>query len=113
RNTLIVLDRTDVRSTLASYGATTRPMATEFVPCEYARFSDTEPREAAAGITGERLLLTGRVLTPEGKTIAAALLQFWMSDDQGNYDGRGYRLQGYTVTDDSGRYLMEMIVPAC
>ena len=65
------------------------------------------------GITGERLLLTGRVLTPEGKTIAQALLQFWMSDDQGNYDGRGYRLQGYTVTDDSGGYRMEMIVPAC
>ena len=65
------------------------------------------------GITGERMLLTGRVLTPEGKTIAEALLQFWMSDDQGNYDGRGYRLQGYTVTDDSGRYRMEMIVPAC
>jgi protocatechuate 3,4-dioxygenase beta subunit len=65
------------------------------------------------GITGERLMLTGRVLTPEGTTIAAALLQFWMSDDQGNYDGRGYRLQGYTVTDDSGRYRMEMIVPAC
>ena len=36
-----------------------------------------------------------------------------MSDDQGNYDGRGYRLQGYTVTDGDGRYHMEMIVPAC
>jgi hypothetical protein len=45
----MVLDRTDVRSTLASYGATTRPMATDFVPCEYARFYDTEPREATAG----------------------------------------------------------------
>jgi len=65
------------------------------------------------GITGERLLLTGRVLSPEGRTVAEALLQFWMSDDQGNYDGRGYRLQGYTVTDDRGGYRMEMIVPAC
>ena len=65
------------------------------------------------GITGERLVLAGRVLTPEGKLIPEALLQFWMSDDQGNYDGRGYRLQGYTVTDSAGRYQMEMIVPAC
>lgn len=65
------------------------------------------------GITGERLMLAGRVLTPEGTIIPGALLQFWMSDDQGNYDGRGYRLQGYTVTDDSGGYRMEMIVPAC
>ena len=39
----MVLDRTDVRSTMASYGATTRPAATEFVACEYARFYDTEP----------------------------------------------------------------------
>ena len=65
------------------------------------------------GITGERLMLSGRVLTPEGKVIPQALLQFWMSDDEGNYDGQGYRLQGYTVTDASGRYHMEMIVPAC
>ncbi len=33
------------------------------------------------GITGERLLLTGRVLTPEGRTVAEALLQFWMYGD--------------------------------
>jgi protocatechuate 3,4-dioxygenase beta subunit len=65
------------------------------------------------GITGERMLLSGRVLTTEGKTIAGALLQFWMSDDKGNYDGRGYRLQGYTETDEGGRYRMETIVPAC
>jgi protocatechuate 3,4-dioxygenase beta subunit len=65
------------------------------------------------GITGERLMLSGRVLTPEGKTIPKALLQFWMSDDQGNYDGQGYRLQGYTVTGAAGDYRMEMIVPAC
>jgi protocatechuate 3,4-dioxygenase beta subunit len=65
------------------------------------------------GITGERLMLSGRVLTPEGRIVPDALLQFWMSDDQGNYDGQGYRLQGYTVTDAAGGYRMEMIVPAC
>ena len=45
----MVLDRTDVRSTMASYGATTRPTATDFVPCEYVRFYDTEPQETTAG----------------------------------------------------------------
>ena len=65
-------------------------------------------------MTGERLMLTGRVLTPEGKSIAAALLQFLDARRiKATDDGRGYRLQGYTVTDDSGRYRMEMIVPAC
>ena len=36
-----------------------------------------------------------------------------MSDDEGNYDMVGYQLQGYTLTDEQGRYEMEMIVPAC
>ena len=45
----MVLDRTDVRSAMASYAATTRPTATEFVPCEYVRFYDTEPQETTDG----------------------------------------------------------------
>src|SRR5438067_1183246 len=49
RNTLMVLDRTDARSTMASYGETTRPTATDFVPCEYVRFYDTEPQEMTTG----------------------------------------------------------------
>jgi protocatechuate 3,4-dioxygenase beta subunit len=65
------------------------------------------------GITGERMVLTGRVLTPEGKPIPQAVLQFWMSDDQGNYDMVGYKLHGYTLADEQGRYRMEAIVPAC
>jgi protocatechuate 3,4-dioxygenase beta subunit len=65
------------------------------------------------GITGERMYLSGRVLTPQGKPIPNAVLQFWMSDDQGNYDMVGYQLQGYTLADAQGRYHMEMIVPAC
>ena len=65
------------------------------------------------GITGERFLLTGRVLIPSGKPVPGAVLHFWMSDDKGNYDMVGYRLQGWTVADDQGRYQIEMIVPAC
>jgi protocatechuate 3,4-dioxygenase beta subunit len=65
------------------------------------------------GVTGERLILSGRVLNPEGKPIPHAVLNFWMSDDQGNYDMVGYRLHGYILADEQGRYRMEMIVPAC
>jgi hypothetical protein len=45
----MVLDRTDVRSTLASYGATSKPQPTDFVPCEYVRFHDTEPQARTPG----------------------------------------------------------------
>ena len=65
------------------------------------------------GITGERLTLSGRVLTPRGTPIPEAIVNFWMSDDEGNYDMLGHHLHGYTVTDADGRYQMEMIEPAC
>jgi protocatechuate 3,4-dioxygenase beta subunit len=65
------------------------------------------------GISGERFLLSGRVLNPRGKPIAGAYVNFWMSDDEGNYDMLGHHLHGYTVTDAEGRYQMEMIEPAC
>jgi hypothetical protein len=42
----LVLDRTDVRSTMASYGASTRPPASEYAPCEYVRFYGTEPQDS-------------------------------------------------------------------
>jgi protocatechuate 3,4-dioxygenase beta subunit len=65
------------------------------------------------GITGERFNLSGRVLTPRGRPIQNAIVNFWMSDDEGNYDMLGHQLHGYTVTDAEGRYHMEMIEPAC
>ncbi|MBV9133343.1 MAG: hypothetical protein JO318_11625, partial [Chloroflexi bacterium] len=43
----MVLDRTDVRSTMSSYGASTRPPASAYAPCEYARFYGTEPQESS------------------------------------------------------------------
>jgi protocatechuate 3,4-dioxygenase beta subunit len=53
------------------------------------------------------------VLNPQGKPIRDAIVNFWMSDDEGNYDMLGHHLHGYTVTDADGRYRMEMIEPAC
>jgi protocatechuate 3,4-dioxygenase beta subunit len=65
------------------------------------------------GITGDPLVLSGQVKTTQGKPVPNAIVHFWLSDDEGNYDMVGHKLQGYTVTDPSGRYRMEMIVPAC
>jgi protocatechuate 3,4-dioxygenase beta subunit len=43
--------------------------------------------------------------------VAGAKVDIWQADDGGAYDNAGYRLRGYTLTDDSGRYAMETIVP--
>jgi protocatechuate 3,4-dioxygenase beta subunit len=76
--------------------------------CSPYRASLIEP-----GITGTRLVLTGRVLNPEGKPIPHAVLDFWQSDDKGNYDMVGDLLRGHVYADDQGRYQIETIVPAC
>jgi protocatechuate 3,4-dioxygenase beta subunit len=57
------------------------------------------------------LILTGRVLTPEGRPIAGALLSFWHASHVGEYDMVGYKYSGYVVTDAAGRYELTTIVP--
>src|SRR5579864_2977305 len=65
------------------------------------------------GITGTRLLLIGRVLNERGTPIPHALVDFWQSDERGNYDMLGTLLRGHVFTDAEGRYELETIVPAC
>ena len=76
--------------------------------CSPHRASLIEP-----GISGTPLLLTGRVLNPEGKPIPGAVLDFWQSDDVGNYDMVGFLLRGHVFANDNGEYNIETIVPAC
>jgi protocatechuate 3,4-dioxygenase beta subunit len=65
------------------------------------------------GISGTRILLTGRVLTERGTPIPGAVVDFWQSDDRGNYDMVGNLLRGHVFTDDTGTYNLETIMPAC
>jgi protocatechuate 3,4-dioxygenase beta subunit len=44
--------------------------------------------------------------------VANALLDFWHSDDAGEYDNRGYRYRGHQFSDAEGRFRLETIVPA-
>jgi protocatechuate 3,4-dioxygenase beta subunit len=74
------------------------------------------PRRASLiepGITGTPLVLVGRVLNEHGKPIPNAILDFWQSDDRGNYDMVGTLLRGHILSDGDGRYSLETIVPAC
>jgi protocatechuate 3,4-dioxygenase beta subunit len=64
-----------------------------------------------SGMTGTRLLLSGRVLTLACAPVAGATLDFWQADAGGTYDNSGYRLRGNQLTDAAGRYHLETIVP--
>gem|GEM_PF-1632762 len=63
------------------------------------------------GVVGDRLNLTGRVLTRSGKPVAGVLLDFWQADGNGRYDNVGYILRGHQLTDDQGRYQLETVLP--
>lgn len=58
------------------------------------------------------LIVTGRVLSPDCKPLANALVDFWHADEQGEYDNQGFRYRGHQFTDAHGRYRLETIVPA-
>src|ERR1044071_4999735 len=64
------------------------------------------------GITGTPLLITGKVTNELGTPIPGAVLDFWQSDDVGNYDMVGYLLRGHVFTDQDGTYEIETIQPA-
>ena len=61
---------------------------------------------------GEKIVLTGVVLSRSCKPVANALLDFWQADDAGEYDNRGFRYRGHQFSDADGRFRLETIVPA-
>jgi len=92
------------------------PGAGDVTPAQTAGpfYKPSSPRRTSLldpGITGTRIVLTGRVLTTDCRPVARALVDFWHADDGGEYDNTGYRLRGYQFTDDEGRYRLETIVP--
>jgi protocatechuate 3,4-dioxygenase beta subunit len=64
-----------------------------------------------SGMAGQKLTLTGYVLTADCQPVAHALLDFWQANSQGQYDNTGYSLRGHEYTDQNGRYQLETIVP--
>src|SRR4029453_2438241 len=76
--------------------------------CSPHRASLLEP-----GLSGIPITLTGRVVNEQGKPIPGAIVDFWQSDDVGNYDMVGMLLRGHVFTDDSGTYELTTIMPAC
>jgi protocatechuate 3,4-dioxygenase beta subunit len=73
---------------------------------------------AAKEEPGERMIVTGRVFGPDGKTpLAGASVYVYHTDAKGLYtpennDNRNPRLRGYMRTDAQGRYEYSTIKPA-
>jgi len=63
------------------------------------------------GMPGTRVVVSGRVLTLDCRSVAGVILDFWQADASGAYDNAGYRLRGHLTTDGDGRYWLQTIVP--
>lgn len=77
-------------------------------------FKPRSPRRTSlleAGLTGDRLLVTGRVLGRDCRPVPNALLDFWHCDASGEYDNAGFLLRGHQFADAEGRYRLETVVP--
>jgi protocatechuate 3,4-dioxygenase beta subunit len=77
-----------------------------FKPNSPAKSNFREP-----GVTGTPVKLNGMVLDRRGKPIQGALLDFWHSDADGQYDFNGFRCRGHQFSDADGRYTLETVVP--
>jgi len=60
---------------------------------------------------GTPLVITGYVFTRSCQPAAGAWLDFWQADARGSYDNRGFRLRGHVFADESGRFIIETIIP--
>jgi protocatechuate 3,4-dioxygenase beta subunit len=59
------------------------------------------------------LHLTGKVTDFDGKSIPGLRLDFWQTDDNGNYDNSGgYDLRGHIYTNEEGNYELWTVMPA-
>lgn len=92
-----------------SCGAGPTPRQTEgpyFKPASPRRTSLLEP-----GMPGTKVVISGRVLSTDCTPVVRALIDAWQADARGEYDNAGFTLRGHQFTDESGRYVLETVVP--
>lgn len=70
----------------------------------------------ARNAEGDPVIVSGRVLTPQGRPISSALLDVWQAAPNGFYDVQkpqpGMDLRGKFQTDANGRYEFRTVKPA-
>ena len=97
----------DLTSPACNSGSTLSQTAGPFyTPDSPERQSLLEPQTR-----GVPIVVTGQVLSSDCVPIANVLLDFWHTNDLGEYDNTGYNLRGHQFTDPEGRYRVETIVP--
>lgn len=64
-----------------------------------------------ANVRDNLLIVTGSVRDTDCRPIAGALIDFWQTGDNGDYDNRGYRYRGHQFTDKDGRFELLTIRP--
>ena len=66
---------------------------------------------AEPDMPGTKLIVEGRVRDTSGKPVAAAWMDFWQADSNGQYDNENYKLRGHQFTEKDGKYRLETIIP--
>lgn len=67
---------------------------------------------AADDEPGQRMVISGRVLNLDcTQFIPDTVVDVWHADDEGQYDNQGFKLRGFTRTNDQGFYLFDTIKP--
>lgn len=64
-----------------------------------------------AGMAGEPLRVTGKVLDTRGRPLPGARIEMWHVDQKGEYDNAGFRLRGQVACASNGEYWFETIQP--
>jgi protocatechuate 3,4-dioxygenase beta subunit len=67
----------------------------------------------ADGVKGDALVISGRVLTPDGSPLREALVDVWHASAEGEYDHQSakFLLRGRIRTDKDGLYRVETVMP--
>ena len=63
------------------------------------------------GDPGERLEITGSVLSTDCRPLNGAELDIWQADASGAYDLRGFRFRGRLQTREDGAFAIQTVVP--
>ncbi len=63
------------------------------------------------GLEGDRLKLTGSVLTRGGAPMSNVVLEFWQADRAGKYHMAEYKLRDRQRTNADGRYALATFIP--
>jgi protocatechuate 3,4-dioxygenase beta subunit len=77
----------------------------------YKRGSPGRTHLREKGVYGDELTLSGHVFDTDGKPLTGAWLDFWQADGGGKYDNAEYALRGHQFTGESGRYVLETVIP--